>query len=357
MVSIQNRNEIWYLHYLLVFSFLLSAASEFASHNSSKMMVNTRCTETEKQALLDIKTSLVDINGRLSSWGNSNDDEDWCQWSGVGCDIHTGHVTHLNISYLNYFDNDKSRSHSLSNISYSLIYLRNLQYLDLSRNTFAVPLPSFIGSLTNLVYLDLSGADFRGAIPDELGNLSKLNYLDLGSNAFGSSPIPKFIASFSSLTYLDLSNNQFSEALPDQLSNLSKLHHLDLSCNLLQGRIPNSFGVMIGITYLNLSANHLQGVFPNSLRHLSNLRIVDFSHNNLTGNLQDLLYLLPWATLQTLWIFKNQLTGSCYIYRGCITRVWGHHSSTAAFQLSKPQLSNSSSAKLVREFVRVVQQS
>ncbi|KAK1364245.1 hypothetical protein POM88_039806 [Heracleum sosnowskyi] len=310
MVSIQKSNEIRYLHYLLVFTFLLSAASELASQNSTKMMVRARCTETEKQALLDIKRSLVDTNGRLSSWGNSHDDENCCQWSGVGCDLHTGHVTHLNISYLNYFDQDHPRSQSISNISHSLIYLRNLQYLDLSCNIFSIPVPSFIGSLTNLVHLDLSGADFQGAIPDEIGNLSKLNHLDLSSNSFGSSPIPKFIASFSSLTYLDLSDNQFSGALPDQLSNLSKLHYLDLSYNMLQGRIPNSFGVMIGITYLNLSANHLKGVLPNSLYYLSKLRTVDFSHNNLTGNLQDLLYLLPRATLQKLWISENQLTGS-----------------------------------------------
>ncbi|XP_063938120.1 receptor-like protein 35 [Daucus carota subsp. sativus] len=245
---------------------------ELVSQDSTKMMVNVKCTETERQALLDVKRDLIDIM----------------------------------VVFL------RGATATMAKIAASGVVLpvTSTLYLDLSHNEFAVPNPSFIGSLTELVHLDLSEAGFRGVVPDELGNLFKLNFLDLSSNTFELSHVPKFIASFSSLNYLDLSDNQFSGALPHQFGNLSKLQYLDISSNKLQGQIPNSFGLMVGITYLNLSFNHLQGVIPNSLHHLSSLRIVDFNHNSLTGNLQDLLFLLPRATLQKLWIFKNQLTGS-----------------------------------------------
>lgn len=61
MVSMLMSNEIRYLHYLLFFCYLLSSASELVSQDSTKMMVNVKCTETERQALLDVKRDLIDI--------------------------------------------------------------------------------------------------------------------------------------------------------------------------------------------------------------------------------------------------------------------------------------------------------
>ncbi|XP_017223017.2 receptor-like protein EIX1 [Daucus carota subsp. sativus] len=341
---------------------------------------------------------IVDTYGNLSSWGSSKGKDNCCQWRFVGCDLNTGHVTHLHLSSLNYLDEYDGYDESLaSNISSSLLLLRNLRYLDLSHNQLS-SIPSFFGSLANLVHLDLSGSYIQGAIPDELGNLSKLTYLDLSHNVFDQGPIPKFIASLTSLTYLDLSANQFSGPIPRQLGNLSKLHHLDLSsnyhletasidwlfhlsslkyldlsyifirivnfshwvsliyklpslsvlhlnhCNLRIGAQSSSFAnssAPISVLHLNgnqldssifdwisnlnasivdldlgdnklqdLSYNQLEGMVPNSFHNLSSLQTADFTHNNLTGNLQDLLYLLPEATLQTLLISENQLTGT-----------------------------------------------
>ncbi|XP_074336030.1 receptor-like protein EIX2 [Apium graveolens] len=284
-----------------------SAPSELVSNN--KRMVKAECIETERNALLDIKRGLAGGTfSNLSSWGSSQAQKNCCAWSGVRCDHNTGHVTQLNLSQRQNFYTKYPNSVSALNIS-SLLHLRNLDYLDLSWNTFSDPNLSSIGSLTNLEHLDLSNADIQGVFLDELGNLSKLSYLDLSSIEL-SSRVPKFIASFTSLTYLDLSHNYLFGAIPDEFGNLTKLHHLGLSNNNLQGNIPNSISVMTGMTHLNLSANSFEGVLPSSFQNLSRLQIVDFSYNNLSGTFQDVLYLLPEASLQKLWISDNQLTGS-----------------------------------------------
>ncbi|KAL1826357.1 hypothetical protein ACET3Z_004769 [Daucus carota] len=82
-----------------------------------------------------------------------------------------------NASKFEVIEYSRTCNNDASNISSSLLLLRNLQYLDLSGKAFDTPIPSFFGSLANLVHLNLSGSDFQGAIPDELGNLSNLAHL------------------------------------------------------------------------------------------------------------------------------------------------------------------------------------
>ncbi|KAK1397811.1 LRR receptor-like serine/threonine-protein kinase FLS2 [Heracleum sosnowskyi] len=287
------KNVIHYYHHLIVFGLLFSFML-------CMQTIVLSCKETEKIALLDIQRG-----GFSSSRGWGEQEENCCKWRGVECDHHTGHVTYLDLSLMegSYLSTGSrySRKHTISS---SLLHLKNLKYLDLRFNSFAAPIPSFICSLTNLVYLDLSNCDFQGVIPDELRNLTKLNHLDLSHNDFYTSPFPKYIASFTNLNYLGLSTNQLSGEIPYQLGSLMKV---DLSNNLLQGQIPNSFGVMSGITYLNLSKNQLEGVIPDSFHNLSSLQTVDFGNNKFIGNLQDLLNLLPKATYLNL--STNQLDG------------------------------------------------
>ncbi|XP_017221139.1 receptor-like protein EIX2 [Daucus carota subsp. sativus] len=283
-MAMRNAMHVWFLVFGMLSMETILASSELES-NKTMVNNNIKCIETERLALLDIKRGLVSTLRGLSSWGSNKDEKNCCQWSSVECDLNTGHVTHLRLSFLSY--RYVHGEPTASNISSSLLLLRNLQYLDLSYNIFDISFLSSIGSLTNLVHLDLSSSQFQGAIPDELGNLSKLSYLDFSDNIFGIS-IPSFIGSLTNLVHLDLSSSGFQGAIPDELGNLSQLSYLDLSYNQLEGMVPNSF------------------------HSLSSLQTVDFTSNKLTGNLQDLFYLLPKAkaTLQTLLISENQLTGS-----------------------------------------------
>ncbi|KAK1364390.1 putative Disease resistance family protein / LRR family protein [Heracleum sosnowskyi] len=408
------------------------------------------CIERERNTLLMFKQSVAGGSHRhdlLNSWLNNG--EDCCTWEGVGCDNHTGHVTHLHLSSL--ISPSYMNKTSVS-IGYSMLDLPYLKYLDLSCN-FLVGIPEFIGSLTKLFHPDFSLTYAEGSIPGLMGNLSNLQYLNLSFNYF-EGPIPLFVGSFKSLRYLDLSNNNFSGVIPHELQTLSKLQHLDLSnnlgltsggnfewlfnlsslthldlsdisitppsiwtsfikripsilylrlgsCNLsypsltfsnfssslyalhlpgnhinssifnwlsqfseslveldlgnnmLEGKIPQSFGHMTALTYLDLSSNQLNGIPPISFRNLSNLKVLDISANNFTGNLEDLL-LGPFSLLHELLISENQLSGSLpditllsslkklrvssNQLNGCLPTVFKHHSALEILDLSNNHL-------------------
>ncbi|XP_020410787.1 probable LRR receptor-like serine/threonine-protein kinase At1g63430 [Prunus persica] len=55
------------------------------------------CSEREMQALLAFKQGLVDDDNRLLSWGRQVQNKDCCQWDGVYCSNHTGHVVKLDL--------------------------------------------------------------------------------------------------------------------------------------------------------------------------------------------------------------------------------------------------------------------
>ncbi|MBA0554770.1 hypothetical protein Golob_013854, partial [Gossypium lobatum] len=124
-----------------------------------------RCIAAERRALLDFKKGLTVVANHLVSW--TSEEEECCNWIGVGCDNSTGHVVKL----------DLRRMFTTGEIGYSLLELKCLSHLDLSSNNF-YKIPDFIGSLSELTYLDLSYNPFTGIIPHQLGNLSRLFYLD-----------------------------------------------------------------------------------------------------------------------------------------------------------------------------------
>lgn len=123
---------------------MMSFGSESVSEHStrmtedSKMTGDSKCIEIERQALLQIKRGLADTYGKISTWGTK---QDCCQWRRVGCNNSTGHVSHLHLSAIHYFSFDDYFDYNSflripSNISASLLHLKNLNYLDLSSNDF-----------------------------------------------------------------------------------------------------------------------------------------------------------------------------------------------------------------------------
>ncbi|XP_027923227.1 receptor-like protein EIX2 isoform X2 [Vigna unguiculata] len=122
-----------------------------------------RCLPKEREALLQFKAAIVDPYGMLSSWTSP----DCCRWEGIRCSNLTAHIVSLDL-HGGYYD-EVSRRYISGEIHKSLTELRQLQYLNLSLNSFPdINIPGFIGSLTNLRYLDLSSSRFRGNIPKEI---------------------------------------------------------------------------------------------------------------------------------------------------------------------------------------------
>ena len=152
---------------LIVLCLLLSSTPAATSVDSSTL--NRSCIADERAALLSVKASLLDPNNYLSSWQGEN----CCSWKGVRCSAKTGHVVKLNLRGVN---SEKIGGE----ISYSLVNLQQLRYLDLSYNyLYGVQIPEFLGSMSSLRYLNLSYTFLYGRIPPQLGNLTKLTYLDL----------------------------------------------------------------------------------------------------------------------------------------------------------------------------------
>ncbi|KAM7481659.1 hypothetical protein LguiB_006242 [Lonicera macranthoides] len=321
--------------------------------------------KNEREALLEFKKGLVDDHGILSSWGSDEDKKDCCNWRGVKCSNHTGHIIALDLQ-----TQDQLFKPLRGKISPSLLELQHLTYLDLSGNEFGESrIPIFIGSLSRLRYLNLNYNYFFGTIPHQLGNLTNLrslylggvfpsllsvqnlewlsnlrllrqldiSYVDLGKTDWWQSinklsflselrlafcELPGIISSslvltnFSSvpLTTVDLSGNSFpSSSIYSWLFNFSStLVDIDMFGNPFGGSIPDAFGNMMSLENLNLGQASLEGEIPKSFMNLSCLRSLYLFQNYLTGQLPELFQTLNASknSMEILHLSSNQFRSS-----------------------------------------------
>ncbi|GMN52790.1 hypothetical protein TIFTF001_021938 [Ficus carica] len=155
-----------------------------------------RCLEVERQALLNIKEALHEINeGFLSSWGNEEEKRDCCKWYGIRCANSSDHVTVLDLAPSNSpnYDEDEpwrmflhgTISPSLRELKHLTIWrmflhgtisplLRELKHLTIWRMFLHGTLSPSLRELKHLTYLDLSLINFTGhGIPSFIGTLTK----------------------------------------------------------------------------------------------------------------------------------------------------------------------------------------
>ncbi|XP_028207641.1 probable leucine-rich repeat receptor-like protein kinase At1g35710 isoform X4 [Glycine soja] len=262
------------------------------------------CIQTEREALLQFKAALVDRYGMLSSWTTS----DCCKWEGIRCSNLTGHVLMLDL-HGDLF-NDVPQRYMRGEIHKSLMELQQLNYLNLSWNSFqGRGTLEFLSSLSNLRYLDLSYSDFGGKIPTQFGSLSNLKYLDLAWNSLEGS-IPRQIGNLSQLQHLDLRFNSFEGNIPSQIGNLSQLQHLDLSYNSFEGSIPSQIGNLSQLQHLDLSRNQFEGNIPSQIGNLSQLLYLDLRYNSFEGSIPSQLGNL--SNLQKLYLGGSRYYDDAY---------------------------------------------
>ncbi|CDP05552.1 unnamed protein product [Coffea canephora] len=317
---------------------------------------NFTCIESERQALLQFRDSLIDESNRLSSWIG----EDCCSWDGISCHKTTGHVVTLDLRNLKQpetYETYNTSYHCRSclagdQLSPSLVNLINLRYLDLSVNNFSgLQIPTFLGLLKDLRYLNLSSAGFVGEVPHHLGNLSHLHGVGLsnardGFLAVSMLPslktldlencrlvVPHLLhVNFTSLSSLKLGFNQFlNPTLPPWLRNLTGLQDLGLSYNNLDDKFHDTFRQMTSLVNLDLGRNHFDTSTLRSICNISSLTGLDMSDNELQGSIPSEIGQFPQLTvlklynnrlndtipsslwqltkLQTLYIDANALTG------------------------------------------------
>ncbi|CAI9273907.1 unnamed protein product [Lactuca saligna] len=262
------------------------------------------CIQSERAALLQFKTDLIDAANRLSSWSTGYND-DCCKWVGVVCNNITGHVQEIHLggpadglhghchgSYDTDAELDAASKQMLGgNINPSLLSLKQLNYLDLSCNDFGgIPIPGFIASMRSLRYLNLSMSRFDGQIPHNLGNLTMLRVLDLRFGLWQSNfPLKnlKWLSPLRMLQHLDLTGYDLSseDEWLQVMNTLPSLLELRLSsCSL--PKIPRHINTVnfTSLSILDLSYNTFDTSFmPLWIFNLTSLVSLDltncFFHN------------------------------------------------------------------------------
>ncbi|GLU00031.1 hypothetical protein SLE2022_174260 [Rubroshorea leprosula] len=288
---------------------LFFGAAEFCSGRNTSFS----CIEREREALLKFKLCFHDPLHMLSSWKGNN----YCEWKGVGCDKNSRYVVTLQLrGSISYQQPQLYLIDNVDKVVSSLLKLRYLEHLDLSRNNFngnLIP-PSF-GLMKQLRYLNLSDVQFTGRIPGELGNLTRVRVLDLSQYYYGRLKVDddiQWISRLSSLQQLDMSGVNLSHAssnLFQVLGMLSSLSWLSLSdcslkySHLLSGNHPLNFTFFGNIQHFDISLNSFNGPLPIFLQNMTSLAFFDMSGVNLnlgSSNLFQVLGMLPslsWLSL------------------------------------------------------------
>ncbi|CAD5183544.1 unnamed protein product [Musa acuminata subsp. malaccensis] len=303
--------------------------------------IGSSCMESERRALLAIKSDMYDPDNWFSSWTG----KDCCGWRGVACDNTTGHVTKLDLRYPDTYDvrdiSDITETMGGSKVNPSLQELKHLTYLDLSMNNFShAPVPTMIASLVHLEYLNLSNAMFDGPIPPQFENLSNLHHLDL-HGWYDDLHVDDldWLSRIPSLKYLDMSYVDLSKAtnwfyVINSISTLEVLHLIYVDLPYVPSRLP-PFN-LTAIATLDLSGNFiitsamlswlsnatsLENLFLSgcwsltieslqvALGALSNLKGLDLSDNSLEGEIREILNNVSSRGLKHLDLRSNQLSG------------------------------------------------
>uniref|UniRef100_A0A2P2M9E5 non-specific serine/threonine protein kinase n=1 Tax=Rhizophora mucronata TaxID=61149 RepID=A0A2P2M9E5_RHIMU len=289
--------------------------------------------DSDKSVLLELKNSVSDSSGLLSSWSLVNSNH--CSWAGVTCS-RDSRIIALNIT--GHGGSGEKEGNMSGNRRAFLCrdYVQFPLYVSGSRrdckgsNGILVgKLLPLIAKLTELRVLSLPFNGLGGEIPSEIWGMEKLEVLDLEGNLLSGS-LPVSFSGLRNLRVLNLAFNKIGGGIPGSLLYCSNLEILNLASNGINGTIPWFVGRFRGVylslnklvgempreigdsceklEHLDLSANHLTGGISNSLGNCGNLRTLLLFSNMFVESIPR--YLGKLGNLEVLDVSRNSLSGS-----------------------------------------------
>ncbi|KAM7462594.1 hypothetical protein LguiA_030715 [Lonicera macranthoides] len=286
MSSMSILHSIYANPVLILLILLLNLAISAATNGGN---------ETDRHALLALKSNLQDPLGALNSW---NDSVHFCGWQGITCSGQNRRVTALNLG-------SSGLAGPLSPYIGNLSFIREIR---LSNNSLQGEIPPQIGLLFGLQALWLQNNSFEGKIPTNLSQCSSLLVLSLGNNKLEGA-IPTELGALSKLLALSLTSNNLRGEIPSSIGNLTSIQMLYANDNVLEGSIPQMFGQLQNLTDLGFAFNNLFGTIPSSIYNISSLTDLSLASNELGSGLpQNIGLSLPHLKVIQLW--GNKLTGT-----------------------------------------------
>lgn len=140
------------------------------------------------------------------------------------------------------------RKQHLKSFPKEILQFKNLQYLDISKNSIE-ELPDSIDLLKNLQYFACSKTGLK-RLPKQIGRLTNLTYLNCNQNDLEF--LPPQIGNLEKLEYLDLWSNNFEE-YPSTLSGLKSLRVLDLRNILISDEVQANILRMLPFAKVHMS--------------------------------------------------------------------------------------------------------
>ncbi|XP_043697060.1 receptor-like protein 7 [Telopea speciosissima] len=229
-------------------------------------------------------------------------------------------------------DTLEMRSCNISKFPDFLSHLKQLSYLDLSRNRIDGVIPKWIWQKEYWNQLNLSNNLLTGLelpLPNHSFNIFALDLhsnkiqecADLSTTAppcflpafnqsnteFESSIFGNLMSLLSNQTsFFSISNNNLTEKIPFSICNASNLQVLILSNNQLSGTIPTCLGSSNSLEVLHLESNNLHGPVPPTFTSGCRLQSLKLNKNMLQGQLPESL--ANCKKLKVLDIGDNMLT-------------------------------------------------
>ncbi|GAB2283983.1 hypothetical protein Dimus_018464, partial [Dionaea muscipula] len=155
------------------------------------------------------------------------------------------------------FDNNQLTG----SIPSTLGLVQSLEAVRFDGNSLTGNVPLNITNITSLQVLILSNNQLGGPIPDLTG-LDNLNYVDLSNNTFDVSDVPSWFSSLGSLTTLMMERTNVQGQLPVALFSISGLQTVVLKNNRLNGTLNISTSYSSQLELVDLENNYITEFKP-----------------------------------------------------------------------------------------------